>query len=84
MQRTCCRLAVSTVYFIHKLKFTIKRKRSGNEMALDKFVSPSTQNTIRNFILNFLRLILITNFATLRLGWSSNRVATCSPDTTPA
>jgi len=63
MQRACCRLAVSTVYFIQKRKFTMKRKRSGNEMALDNFVSPSIQNTIRNFILNFLRLILITYFA---------------------
>ena len=63
MQRTCCHLAVSAVYFIQKRKFTIKRKRRGNETALDKFVSPPTQNTIRNFILNFLRLILIAYFA---------------------
>jgi len=63
MQRACHRLAVSTVYFVEKSKFTIRRNKRGNESALDKFVSSPTQNTIRNFILNFLRLILITCFA---------------------
>jgi len=63
MQRVCYHLAVSTVYFIQKSKFTIERNRRGNARALDKFVSPSTQNTARNFILNFLRLILITYFS---------------------
>jgi hypothetical protein len=63
MQRACYRLAVSTVYFIQKSKFTIERNRRGNERALDKFVSPPTQNTARNLILNIVRLILITYFA---------------------
>jgi len=63
MQRVCYHLAVFTVYFIQKSIYTLKRNRHGNERALDKFVSPPIQNTIRNFVLNFLRLILITYFA---------------------